>query len=79
MSKSWRELRRLTKPGPNFSASSIAPSCWGITVPIMEVTARTMSSPRVNLTEVKRFHRAFDFFPFWDDGMRKFQGVGKLV
>jgi hypothetical protein len=39
----------------------------------MEVTARTMSSPKVSLTEVKRLHRRFDFFPVSDWTIRKFQ------
>ena len=42
--------------------------------PKIEVTARTISSPRVSLTEVKTLHRTFDFFTVSDEVIRGIQG-----
>jgi len=62
MSNRSRELKRRNRAGLRPLAKSIASSCWGISVPRIETMARIIKSNIVSLTELKKFHIAFDFF-----------------
>ena len=62
MSKSCRELNNLNTAGFNFWANAIALSCWGMSVPNIDVIARMISRKRVSLTELNIFHMIFEFF-----------------
>ena len=66
MSKSCKKLKSLKKPGCNFCANSVAPSCCGMTVPAMEVMARIIRRRMVKLTEEKKVQMIFEFFAVLD-------------
>ena len=68
MSNRPRLLKKLNHPGLRLLANCTAPwPCWGISVPIMDVIARTIRSTMVSLTELKKRHRAFGFLSVLDD------------
>ena len=66
MSNSCRKLKSLNKPGCNFCANSVAPSCWGMMVPATEVMAKIIRRRMVKLTEVKNVQMMFEFFVVLD-------------
>ena len=51
----------MARPGFNFWAKEIAASCWGITVPKIEVTARMIRRTMVKRTELKNAQIGFVF------------------
>ena len=62
MSKSCKELNSRTNPGLDLWVNLIASSCWGITVPRIEVMASRISRIIVSFTELSIFHVEFDLF-----------------
>ena len=61
MSKRFSELKKRNISGLKFLANSMAPwPRWGMTVPIMEATAKMISRKKVSLTELKNLQIGFD-------------------
>ena len=68
MSKRLRLLKKLNHSGLRLFANCTAPwPCWGINVPMIEAIARMIRITIVNLTELKKRHKIFDFLSVLDD------------
>ena len=66
MSKRSRDMKMRSNSGCRRLANSMAPSCWGISVPKIEARARMIKRTIVSLIELKNRQMTFDLSDDFD-------------